>query len=294
MKQELIPQYTMPQLSKWSSLHNKESSDFNLSTIEPGILLQDFPYRASFYGIGLCKEGSVDLDVNLNSYHLRPNSLIIMGPDVIRKWRNQSADYHTKALFFTEDFFIEENINVATLRHFNFFNANALKIIQLETDEAIVIWKVLQEVKRILDSSSKRKKQIVRSYIYILLNLTADCFEKHTYLSTVVPRYTSDLIDRFKDLVCARYLDLRLVKEYANLLNITPKHLSETIKSETNKTAGEWIDEMVLMEAKVRLRQISRSIAQIAASMNFSDGSAFSKFFKRHTGIAPADYRKHL
>jgi AraC-like DNA-binding protein len=86
----------------------------------------------------------------------------------------------------------------------------------------------------------------------------------------------------------------RSVGFYADRLNVTPKYFSEVIKKQTGKTAGEWIDDAVLLEAKVLLQDIDLGIAQISDRLNFCDQSVFGKFFKTHTGISPIEYRKAL
>jgi YesN/AraC family two-component response regulator len=73
---------------------------------------------------------------------------------------------------------------------------------------------------------------------------------------------------------------------------VTPKYLSQTVKEVSGKTAGEFIDEMVMMEAKVLLSDLSLSVAQVSEELFFSDQFFFSKFFKNHAGITPSAYRK--
>jgi AraC-like DNA-binding protein len=74
-------------------------------------------------------------------------------------------------------------------------------------------------------------------------------------------------------------------------LYVTPKHLTETVKEMTGKTAGEWIDDAIILEAKVLLRNSGTGIAQVANLLNFPDQSSFGKFFKKHTGYAPTEFR---
>ncbi|MEJ7663779.1 MAG: hypothetical protein WKG07_31725 [Hymenobacter sp.] len=83
--------------------------------------LQRFPFRASFFGIGLCRQGHTELQVNLETYAVRPDSLLLMGPELIRRWTNQSADYSTTALFFTEQFLAEDSGAATLARHFRVF-----------------------------------------------------------------------------------------------------------------------------------------------------------------------------
>jgi AraC-like DNA-binding protein len=88
------------------------------------------------------------------------------------------------------------------------------------------------------------------------------------------------------------FLTHRKVSDYAGMLHVSANHLNRTIKSQSDKTAHELIDEMILMEAKALLRQTTFSIAEIAYQLDFSDPSHFNKFFKKLTGITPLQYRE--
>jgi AraC-like DNA-binding protein len=95
----------------------------------------------------------------------------------------------------------------------------------------------------------------------------------------------------FQNLVFHHYKEHRNVQFYADALYVSPKHLTETIKEVTGKTAGEWIDDAVVLEAKVLLRNHDVSIAAIADDIHFPDQSTFGKYFKKHTGFSPTEYR---
>jgi len=72
---------------------------------------------------------------------------------------------------------------------------------------------------------------------------------------------------------------------------LTTKYFSTLIKDVSGKTAGAWINEMLVLEARVRLQNPEQSIAQIAYELNFSDPSHFGRFFKKHVGVSPLEYR---
>ncbi len=292
MPPALLPQLSIPQLTAWNDLLDAEAVAYNISTVEPGAPLQSFPFRASFFGIGLCRQGQTDLQVNLETYTVKPDSLLLMGPELIRRWANQSVDYSTTALFFTEQFLAEEDGAATLARHFSFFAPNATCVLPLTSAEAATIWRLLQEVKYVLAGESKRKPQLIRGYAHILLNLAADLYERYAPAAPWPPRPPLELVYRFKQLVSTEYKRRHLVADYANLLCVTAKHLSETVKAATSRTAGEWIDEMVLLEAKVQLKQTARSVSQIADALHFSDASTFGKFFRRQAGLPPLAYRR--
>ena len=95
----------------------------------------------------------------------------------------------------------------------------------------------------------------------------------------------------FGELVLRHYAHERSVSFYAEKLGITPAHLSTTVRQATGKTCGEVISSMIIMEAKTRLRETDLSIQEIAYSLNFPSLSFFGKYFKRHVGVGPLEYR---
>ena len=100
-----------------------------------------------------------------------------------------------------------------------------------------------------------------------------------------------ELNSQFQDFVFQHYKGHRNVQYYADALYVSPKHLTETIKEVTGRTAGEWIDDAVILEAKVLLRNHEISIARVADEIHFPDQSSFGKYFKKHAGMSPSDYR---
>ena len=79
---------------------------------------------------------------------------------------------------------------------------------------------------------------------------------------------------------------------YASQLYITPKYLSLLIKEATGRSAAEWIDEFVIMEAKNMLRFSGKNVQQVAYDLNFPNQSAFGKYFKHLTGMSPTRFQR--
>ena len=73
---------------------------------------------------------------------------------------------------------------------------------------------------------------------------------------------------------------------------VSTNHLSKIIKHETGKTAGEFIDEMLIMEIKALLRYSELNVSEITHQLDFTDTSHLSKFFKKYTELSPLGYRK--
>jgi AraC-like DNA-binding protein len=80
------------------------------------------------------------------------------------------------------------------------------------------------------------------------------------------------------------------VSFYAEEMNLTPNYLSGLMKTYSGKTASEWIDEYVIIEAKTLLKFSGFNIQQVAYKLNFPNQSTFGKYFKRLTGMSPKSY----
>jgi AraC-like DNA-binding protein len=100
------------------------------------------------------------------------------------------------------------------------------------------------------------------------------------------------LFKKFIQLVNNYYLEKRTIEEYAELLFITPNHLSQMVKAASGKNALSFINERIMTEAKSLIRYTDFDMAQIAWQLNFSDPANFGKFFKRQAGQTPLEFRK--
>jgi AraC-like DNA-binding protein len=76
------------------------------------------------------------------------------------------------------------------------------------------------------------------------------------------------------------------------MLHVTPNYLNKAVKQVTGKTALEQIHEMLILEAKILLKQNEMNVSEIADYLNFENPSYFTRLFKKRTGHTPLDYRK--
>ena len=99
------------------------------------------------------------------------------------------------------------------------------------------------------------------------------------------------LTEKFLSLVQQHFKKERFLDFYATKLEVSTKHLSRTVKDATGSSAVDWIDRFVILEAKVLLKSTTMSIQQISDELNFNSQSFFGKYFKKHTGRSPKDFR---
>jgi AraC-like DNA-binding protein len=100
-----------------------------------------------------------------------------------------------------------------------------------------------------------------------------------------------DLLNSFLKLLAVHFKVERSVQFYAEKIFISPKHLTKVVKEETGKSVGQLVNEMVIAEAKILLDTSSLTVGNVATELNFSNQFFFSKFFKKHSGLTPSQFR---
>jgi len=101
-----------------------------------------------------------------------------------------------------------------------------------------------------------------------------------------------DVIRRFNILVEKHFREKHLVADYANMLNISPKTISNLFKKYSKKTALTYINERVLLEAKRLLLFSDKTSTEIAYELGYKEPAHFSKFFKNQLGSSPIKFKK--
>jgi AraC-like DNA-binding protein len=251
----------------------------------------NLPYRSDYYKIGIVLRGSARLQVNLETYDLGPNSLMVLSPYVIKQWPYISADFDALSIFFTKDFVLASG--GLSLDAFAFFERDARHVFTLLPADAERIMALLQAIEQKYDAPHVYREEILRSLIHILLHETAPIYSAQHVSAKAVQSRSQQIAASFKQLVNTHYVTERSLAFYADKLCISPKHLAETVREATGKRAVAWLAEAVLLEARVLLQNPALSIAQIAYTLHFADQSTFGRFFRNNTGVSPASYRQH-
>lgn len=103
-----------------------------------------------------------------------------------------------------------------------------------------------------------------------------------------------ELAFHFVRLIVEDHTPGRNVAHYATQLSISPKTLTNLIRSISGQSARDWIVYFIILEMKSLLRQSSMDLKSIAARMKFPDQTSMSRFFRRYTGMTPSGYRESI
>ncbi|MBW3130180.1 MULTISPECIES: helix-turn-helix domain-containing protein [Hymenobacter] len=248
------------------------------------------PYRGNYYKIGICLRGTLELKANLETYSIEPNCLMLITPHVIKEWAQLSDDHDSLSVFFTKEFITSHNSVQAD--SFHFLENITRHVLPLSEAEATTITASLRFLQQKFPTPHPYREQVIKNLINSLLYEVIAIYDQHHAVLQSTQTRGQQLTSAFKNLVNAHSAVERSVKFYADQLCITPKHLTETVREITGKTASDWIEQAVLLEAKALLQNQQLSVAQISELLHFTDQSAFSRFFRKSLGFSPTAYKQ--
>jgi AraC-like DNA-binding protein len=243
-----------------------------------------YPYRNYFYGVGIMREGYRRIRIGFQDFEVEPNTVLVIGPGIIRQWLDNEPNNVSNAIFFSADLFVTPFEN-SFLHDFSFFKTGIDHVIKVSDGD----FEVLADFFELMKKNEKNEK-IVSGLTFSMLEKLTTIYAK-TNSNTNSSRQQTIVRD-FQDLVHKHYLEQKEVTFYAQKLSLSAKHLSETVKEQTGKSAKKWIDEIVLFEAKSLLKQTAMSVKEIVYWLGYDDASYFNKVFRENEGVTPMVYRK--
>lgn len=222
-------------------------------------------------------DGQADICLNLQDYHLEKGCLLLLPSDTILEIKNVSDDARVVALVF------REGINLTDEIVLNIPPAEFSRILRM----IYLTWDILQ-LKPYRRKTVQNLLQSIISDIQYIKDI-ADESEKHDQSTR-----TQDVFMQFKRLVHKYCFSERSIPFYASQLHVTPHHLSAIIRKASGQSVMYWVNRATIQEAKLLLKTNDALGYEIADQLHFPSASAFSKFFKRETGMTPKMYQEDM
>lgn len=261
-------------------------------------LLNKGPIRTSGMAWILCLTGEIEIEINLKHCTMRDNSLMLLPPDSIVEIKGGETDaLDVYVLFVAPDFIRSINFDPNVFGTVPLGYSRSLPpVMQITPDEVSLMRRYFELIR--LNTTANSGEIYVRSIARNLI--AAMLYQVIQFVGTRIgteetprPRSRrSTYVQDFMSLVHRHHTRERSVSFYAGKLFISPKYLSMLVKEQTGRSAAEWIDEFVVLEAKNMLRYSGKNVQQVAYDLNFPNQSSFGKYFKHLTGMSPTTYQK--
>lgn len=249
-----------------------------------------YPFKVDVTTAMICLKGSTKGLVNLKPHSVQAPCFNIILADQILQYEYISDDF--EGLFmvmsrrFTESLFVNVQDRLPL-----YISVKDHPTIPL-SDEGLEIMKTYWEMlhKIVSEKDNPNRLEVVKYLTLAFFYHTGSQMHK---LPDEEKRSKQELLlEQFLNMVQRHHKSERGVDFYADKLCLTPKYLTTVIRQSSGKTAGEWIDEHVMLEAKALLKSSRMTIQQISDELNFPSQSYFGQYFKRLAGVSPKEYRE--
>ncbi len=201
-------------------------------------------------------------------------------------------------LLFHPDFLHRTSLG-QRMKQYSFFSYASNEALHLSTEERIILQDYMEKIVRELQHPiDKFSKSLIISNIEVLLNYCMRFYERQFITREDM---NHDALARFERLLddylysdMAAKEGIPTVKYFADKICLSPNYFGDLVKSETGKTAQEYIQLKMIAVAKERMLDPAGTIKRIAESLGFQHPQHFVRFFKRQEGCTPKEFRNRM
>lgn len=258
-------------------------TDFNCSPAQQ--LLRDKGY----YKILWNKETNSEINVDGYTLTLKKNQVLFCTPlNVLRI----PLDTGLISIVFNREFYcLRDHDHEVSCQGILFFGSSLPPVITLNELEIVSFETMFQIFKEEFDTKDEIQGEMLRVMLKrLLIKSTRLIVEKSTISKTSKPQL--DLVRKFHVLVENHFKEKHQVADYAELLFKSPKTLSNLFKKIGDEAPLKIINNRIVLEAKRLLLFSTKNADEIGYELGYKEASHFSKFFKSHTGLPPAQFKE--
>ncbi len=250
-----------------------------------------YPHRHDdFYEILFITQGTGIYTIDFQQYEIKADTVFFLSPGQIHELE-LSDDIKGYIFLFNSAFYHVNKADLYKLFELPFFYTlgkyTPPLLLQNEKERSL-LEEFFQKAILENDQDLAEKDDAIRAFLYLIL---IHC--KRLYPEVLEEKMSKGkvLVKRLKQLIEEKCQEHLSVKDYAELLHVSPNYLSETVKSLTGRTSTDLINDRMVLEIKRMLIHSELTASEIAFQLHFADQSYFSKYFKKLTQFSPLEFR---
>jgi len=273
----------------------------NAEYLDDGLILTDRiadapipnePTRMNFILMALCRHGRAQYSIDTREQTVKPSDLLFISERHIVDNYMASPDFECLCIMVSTEFyhgFIQNVKNVSSLLLFSMNNP----VVSLTPREIQVYSNYYQTIReKMSDHEHHYRTDLVKALLLAMFYDMSNVIWRVEQQGAKSQTRADVIFAQFIRLLEQHFRKERRVSWYAEQLCITPKYLAEIVKQVSKRTPNEWIDNYVVLEIRVLLKNSTKSIKEISDELQFPNQSFLGKYFKEHIGVSPSQYRK--
>lgn len=237
----------------------------------------------------LCIEGSIKVSINLMETEIKEGDFVTLLPGTIIQFNEQKEKVCLGFIGFSSHCLNGVNLIQSTLSSFSAILE--YPVMSINPMIASYLKDYFALLARITTGPFPPDTKMAQNTLNMLLYGINKIYKTHPQQQKSSKSRKEEICRELVQLVIENYTNERRAQFYADKLSISLQHLSTTIKQGTGKNVLDIIAQVVMVDVKAKLKSTNMTIQEIAYSLNFPSASFFGKYFKRHMGVSPLEYR---
>jgi AraC-like DNA-binding protein len=258
---------------------------------------KSIPYRPDYFSFIFVEDAHGKYIIDEMAFTIEPGTIYFTNPGNYRVFEWYSI---TEAFLITfNESYLKEHVHHDIYKEFSFLLTETVQPKVLQPELFKEIEQVYKQIHKEQLGNSPYKNRIIGSlFVVLLLKIKEYFWQDYNPIyegnrsSQIVKTFKQNLENHYRKLIDGKEEKVYRVQDYASLQNLHPNYLNNVIKTKTGKSVGTWIADKTMAEAKSLLQNSSVSIKEIAYLLGFAEATHFSNYFKKHTDLSPASYRK--
>ncbi|QQS51889.1 MAG: helix-turn-helix domain-containing protein [Bacteroidota bacterium] len=278
--------------------HENHKVDFALRTMEEIHARQgnkpDLPHRHNYFTILWASKACGQHFIDYREHLITPHLIFFVNPGQVHQVIT-FGEPEGLVIMFTREFLQQNNIPEEFISNLGLFSETAdTPPLKLDKNSSNRLHEIASQMRNSFNSDDRYKSESLGAYLKLFL---IECNKMAPQLATNNTQTLQSgriILKSFKALVEQYFHQWHKVSEYASKLHITSDYLNNVVKASIGKTAKEFIQERIILEAKRMGLHTDLSNKEIAFRLGFDDPSHFSKFFSTSHGESFSDFRSSL
>lgn len=268
-----------------------ENELFIAGTEQTGLLNTGEIIKTENYSILFCNGGSAYLEIDFNRHYITKDTQIIIIAGTHVQSIEVSDDFSCSYIVFRQDIYNEVTARLEPSFTYFLKEYPCVQLSPRNIRKMTMLMHMIEEFYH--EKNNCFRTEIFKNYIQSLL---LDIYDKTRTLFKIdksgnVGRQ-EELFVKFIHLVYKYSPREREVGFYAEQLCITSRYLSSIVQNITGCTVKSIIDKHSIQAIKALMKSTNKSIQSISYDLKFPDQSFFARYFKKHTGMSPQEYRQ--
>lgn len=247
------------------------------------------PHRKTVYDFIFLTNGSSTRSKGLEQYQIEKESFFFLPAYQISTHEFMSTDAKGFFCHFDAEIFNKYFPHHTFFEDFSFLHFSGNPIVKVNERLLKDVTFIIERLEYEYINNETKHFDLITTY---LLALFTELKQVTKPIDVTKKNAALKITESYKNLLSQYIYKKQRVVDYASMLSITPDHLNKCVKATIGKSSQELIAEMLLLEAKVLLKQTDLTISEIGFKLSEMNPSDFSRFFKSKTGLTPRQFKQ--